>query len=146
MDQSERLEAERDRGVAFCRDGPEAASMVLPLLEAALSRQPDDAIAWESKGEAPRTRPTRGGIRCLPGRPGQGPRPGDLARRGGRASPPAPGDTAMPSPTGGKPSPSIPGDRTTTPQLARPPRGSAIGQPSPVLPPGPPPRADSPST
>ncbi len=52
MEERERLEAERDRGVAFCRDGSEAASMVLPLLEAALSRQPDDAIAWESKGEA----------------------------------------------------------------------------------------------
>jgi predicted CXXCH cytochrome family protein len=52
MDRSDRAEAERDRGVAFCRDGRDGATIALPLLEAALSRHPDDAIAWESKGIA----------------------------------------------------------------------------------------------
>jgi predicted CXXCH cytochrome family protein len=52
MDERERAEAERDRGVAFCRDGPEGAAMALPLLEAALSRHPEDTIAWESKAAA----------------------------------------------------------------------------------------------
>ncbi len=52
MDERDRAAAERDRGVAFCRDGRDGAAMALPLLEAALSRHPDDAIAWESKGVA----------------------------------------------------------------------------------------------
>jgi tetratricopeptide (TPR) repeat protein len=52
MDRREREAAERDRGVAFCRDGPEGAAMALPRLEAALSRDPEDAIGWVSKAAA----------------------------------------------------------------------------------------------
>ena len=52
MDERERAEAERDIGVALCRDGPEGAAVALPLLEAALAARPDDVTAWESKGFA----------------------------------------------------------------------------------------------
>jgi predicted CXXCH cytochrome family protein len=52
MDERVRAAAERDRGVAFCRDGRDGGAMALPLLEAALARHPDDAIAWESKAAA----------------------------------------------------------------------------------------------
>ncbi len=52
MNERDRAEAERDRGVAFCHDGREGATMALPLLEKALARHPDDAIAWESKAGA----------------------------------------------------------------------------------------------
>jgi predicted CXXCH cytochrome family protein len=52
MGERDRAAAERDRGVAFCRDGREGAAMALPLLEAALARHPEDVIAWESKAAA----------------------------------------------------------------------------------------------
>ncbi len=52
MDQRQRAEAERDLGVALCRDGPEAAAVALPLLEASLAAWPDDLDAWEAKGFA----------------------------------------------------------------------------------------------
>ena len=52
MDDRERAAAERDVGVALCRDGPEGAAEALPLLEAALASRPDDTAAWESKGFA----------------------------------------------------------------------------------------------
>jgi predicted CXXCH cytochrome family protein len=52
MDERDRAAAERDRGVAFGRDGRDGAAIALPLLEVALSRNPDDAIAWESKAAA----------------------------------------------------------------------------------------------
>jgi hypothetical protein len=38
----------RDLGVALCRDGPEAARVALPLLEAALAARPADITARES--------------------------------------------------------------------------------------------------
>ena len=50
MDERERAAAERDIGVALCRDGPEVAAIALPLLEAALAARPDDLVAWEAKG------------------------------------------------------------------------------------------------
>jgi tetratricopeptide (TPR) repeat protein len=52
MDERARAAAERDIGVALCRDGPEGASRSLPRLEAALAARPDDVTAWESKGFA----------------------------------------------------------------------------------------------
>jgi Flp pilus assembly protein TadD len=52
MDEKERAEVERDRGVAICRDGPEGARVALPALDTALAARPDDVIAWESKGLA----------------------------------------------------------------------------------------------
>jgi tetratricopeptide (TPR) repeat protein len=52
MSDRERAEAERDMGVAVCRDGPDGAAMALPLLAAALAKRPDDAAAWEAKGFA----------------------------------------------------------------------------------------------
>jgi len=52
MDADDRAEAERDRGVALCRDGLEGARIALPLLDAALAVRPDDVTAWESKGHA----------------------------------------------------------------------------------------------
>ena len=52
MDERQRNEAERDLGVALCRDGPAAAALALPLLEAALAARPDDLAAWEAKGFA----------------------------------------------------------------------------------------------
>ena len=52
MDERQRNEAERDLGVALCRDGPAAAALALPLLEAALASRPDDLAAWEAKGFA----------------------------------------------------------------------------------------------
>jgi Flp pilus assembly protein TadD len=52
MSPEERAEGQRDTGVAVCRDGPEGASMALPLLEAALAKRPDDTAAWEAKGFA----------------------------------------------------------------------------------------------
>ena len=52
MDERERAEAERDIGVALCRDGPQVAAVALPLLEAALAARPDDVVAWEAKGFA----------------------------------------------------------------------------------------------
>jgi Flp pilus assembly protein TadD len=52
MDDRDRAAAERDRGVAFCREGRDGAAMALPLLEAALGRHPGDAITWESRAGA----------------------------------------------------------------------------------------------
>jgi Flp pilus assembly protein TadD len=52
MDPRQRAEAERDLGVALCRDGPEGAAVALPLLEASLAAWPDDLAAWEAKGFA----------------------------------------------------------------------------------------------
>jgi predicted CXXCH cytochrome family protein len=52
MDERGRAEAERDLGVALCRDGPEGAAVALPLLEAALAARPDDLAAWEARGFA----------------------------------------------------------------------------------------------
>ncbi len=43
---------ERDRGIALCRTGTEAAAAkALPLLEAAVAARPDDLAALESQGE-----------------------------------------------------------------------------------------------
>jgi Flp pilus assembly protein TadD len=50
MDEHQRAEAERDLGVALCRDGPAAATVALPLLEAALAARPDDLTTREAKG------------------------------------------------------------------------------------------------
>ena len=52
MEDHERLAANRDIGVALCRDGSVGARFALPLLEAALAARPDDVIAWQSKGSA----------------------------------------------------------------------------------------------
>jgi Flp pilus assembly protein TadD len=52
MSERERAEAQRDIGVAVCRDGPDGAAMALPRLEAALVKRPDDTAAWEAKGVA----------------------------------------------------------------------------------------------
>src|SRR5262249_12519932 len=53
MDDADRLAAERDRGIALCREGrQEGAAEALPLLEAALAARPDDLLAWENLGEA----------------------------------------------------------------------------------------------
>ena len=52
MDERQRREAKRDLGVALCRDGPTAAAIALPLLEAALAARPDDLVAGEAKGSA----------------------------------------------------------------------------------------------
>jgi tetratricopeptide (TPR) repeat protein len=52
MSDRERAEAGRDMGLAVCRDGPDGATLALPLLEAALAKRPDDAAAWEAKGFA----------------------------------------------------------------------------------------------
>jgi predicted CXXCH cytochrome family protein len=52
MDAAERAAVERDRGVAFSRDGPQGARLALPLLEAALAARPEDVTAWECKGHA----------------------------------------------------------------------------------------------
>jgi Flp pilus assembly protein TadD len=52
MDERERAAADRDIGVALCRDGPKGAEEALPLLEAALAARPDDVTAWESKAFA----------------------------------------------------------------------------------------------
>ncbi len=52
MTELERAAVERDIGVALCRDGPAAATVALPLLEAALAARPDDVTAWESRGFA----------------------------------------------------------------------------------------------
>ena len=47
-----RQAADRDLGVALCRDGPAGAAVALPLLEKALTAQPDDLDASEAKGYA----------------------------------------------------------------------------------------------
>jgi len=52
MSDRERAAAERDRGIALCREGRDGAAAGLPLLEAALAARPDDLPAWEAKGEA----------------------------------------------------------------------------------------------
>jgi tetratricopeptide (TPR) repeat protein len=52
MDDRQRNGAERDLGVALCRDGPVGAAIALPLLEAALAVRPDDLVADEAKGFA----------------------------------------------------------------------------------------------
>ena len=52
MDRRELGEAERDRGVALCRDGAGGARIALSLSSAAVVARPDDVIAWESKGHA----------------------------------------------------------------------------------------------
>jgi Flp pilus assembly protein TadD len=48
MDAGDRTAAEREIGVALCRDGPEGAATALPLLEAALRARSDDLTARES--------------------------------------------------------------------------------------------------
>jgi predicted CXXCH cytochrome family protein len=52
MNDRQRHEAERDLGVALCRDGPTGAAIALPLLEAALAARSDDLVACEAKGFA----------------------------------------------------------------------------------------------
>jgi Flp pilus assembly protein TadD len=52
MDDRERAAAERDIGVALCRDGPQGAAFALPRLEQGLAARPDDLGAWEAKGFA----------------------------------------------------------------------------------------------
>jgi Tfp pilus assembly protein PilF len=52
MDDKARAAANRDIGVALCRDGSAGAAVALPLLEAALAARPDDLAAWESKAFA----------------------------------------------------------------------------------------------
>jgi Flp pilus assembly protein TadD len=52
MSDRQRKEAERDLGVALCRDGPAGAAAALPLLDAALVARPDDLDACEAKGFA----------------------------------------------------------------------------------------------
>jgi tetratricopeptide (TPR) repeat protein len=51
-DAVERADIRRDLGVALCRNGPQSASFVLPLLEAAVALRSDDVAAWEAKGHA----------------------------------------------------------------------------------------------
>jgi Flp pilus assembly protein TadD len=52
MDDRDRAAAERDIGVAVCRDGREGAAYAVPRLKAALAARPDDADAWEALGFA----------------------------------------------------------------------------------------------
>ena len=52
MSERRRREADRDLGIALCRDGPAGASVALPLLESALAARPDDLDGWEAKGFA----------------------------------------------------------------------------------------------
>jgi tetratricopeptide (TPR) repeat protein len=52
MDERQRAAADRDIGVALCRDGSEGATTALPLLEAALAARPDDLAALEAKAFA----------------------------------------------------------------------------------------------
>jgi hypothetical protein len=52
LDDRERLLTERDRGMALCRTGGEAAARdALPLLAAAVAARPDDLPALECQGE-----------------------------------------------------------------------------------------------
>ncbi len=52
MDDRDRAAAERDIGVAVCRDGREGAAYALPRLRTALAARPDDVDAWEALGFA----------------------------------------------------------------------------------------------
>jgi tetratricopeptide (TPR) repeat protein len=52
IDPHRRAEAERDLGIVLCRDGPKAAAVALPLLEASLATWPDDLTAREAEGFA----------------------------------------------------------------------------------------------
>jgi tetratricopeptide (TPR) repeat protein len=52
MDDRDRAAAERDIGVAVCRDGREGAAYAVPRLTAALAARPDDVDAWEALGFA----------------------------------------------------------------------------------------------
>ena len=52
MDPGDRANAERDRGIALCREGRVGAVAALPLLEAALASRPDDLPALDAFGEA----------------------------------------------------------------------------------------------
>jgi Flp pilus assembly protein TadD len=52
LNEPERNAADRDLGVALCRDGPGSAAVALPLLEKALAARPDDLAAREAKGYA----------------------------------------------------------------------------------------------
>jgi tetratricopeptide (TPR) repeat protein len=52
MNERERSLAQRDLGVALCRDGTASATVALPLLEAAVLARPDDSAACEAKGFA----------------------------------------------------------------------------------------------
>ena len=52
MDDRDRAEAERDIGVAVCRDGREGAATALPRLRTAVAGAPDDVDAWEAQGFA----------------------------------------------------------------------------------------------
>ena len=115
MDERERAEAERDIGVALCRDGPEGAAVALPLLEAALAARPDDVTAWEAKafvlGQLGRGEEAMAAFRRALARS----RPGNHADGSGLPSPRRWGGARTPSPTGGAPLPSAPGVRITTP-------------------------------
>ncbi len=50
MDDRQRVEAERDLGVALSKLGRGTASMALPLLDAALASRPDDLVARQARG------------------------------------------------------------------------------------------------
>ena len=52
MNDQENAAAERDRGIALCREGRDGANSGLPLLGSALAARPDDLPAWEAKAEA----------------------------------------------------------------------------------------------
>jgi Tfp pilus assembly protein PilF len=52
LDGRDRAAAERDIGIALCRDGPRGAAMAAPRLEAALAARPDDVAAREALGFA----------------------------------------------------------------------------------------------
>ena len=143
MDERERAEAERDIGVALCRDGPRGRGVALPLLEAALAARPDDVAAWEAKGFA-LGQLGRGEEALAAFRTALAREPDRESALAGAAYLAAREDGATtPSPTGGAPSPSAPGVRTTTPSWppsssrvatgGRPPRPA--GRPSASTPP-----------
>jgi tetratricopeptide (TPR) repeat protein len=52
MNERELAAADRDIGVALCRDGQSGAAFALPLLETAIAARPDDVTAMESKAFA----------------------------------------------------------------------------------------------
>ena len=138
MDERERSEANRDLGVALCREGADGAAVALPLLEAALVAQPDDVPAWEAKGLAlGRLNRSNEGLGAFRSALSKDPR----AKPHGSARPilrPRPGDATTPSPTGSARSQSPRGARITTPSLPTSTSSAEIGT-------GPPKRAGKPS-
>ena len=133
LSDGDRALTERDRGMALCRSGGEAAAAeALPLLEAAVRARPDDLAALECKGEVlGRLRRPEEGLAAYKVVLAADPRLGKPRSKERLTSRSRPAGTRCPSSSGSEPSPSIPGAPIITRTWRWPRSRFAIGRPRP---------------